>query len=200
MFALKPRTSEQGVDFHRTTPARIYEKDGCHGDRITKAREAVELALKLADSPDPWICELGCGTGDISGHFTDRAKALLVDCNIEALKIVQQRFPLALTNVGPIDSFKPFKATVVVMCEILEHLQDPLSVVEKWLPMSEYAVISHPIDEPADSPLSAGEHQWSFNDFDFQLWFSMGNHELIERETFRMGSYTIALGVGKRKA
>lgn len=82
---------------------------------------------------------------------------------------------------------------------LAEHLEDPTTLVRKWLPKCKAAVISHPLDEPLDSMLAAGDHCWSFSEADLLGWFAIGGYnEIRECATFSMGQYKIGIARGLR--
>lgn len=141
------------------------------------------------------ITELGCGTCDISGSFSFRNDVYAYDCNPEALEIALDRFPL-LKATGPIPEAEP--CDILILCEFLEHIPDPLTLIKAWLPLAGEVVISHPLNGDLVRDLSGGEHQWSYNEEDFKRWFAIGGHEVIHQEIFQMGGYEIIIGRGKR--
>ncbi len=194
MKALQHRDAMSGVVVHQKIEVRVYSESDVQKDRIERSRKMVANCI-----PNPshdFMVELGCGTCDISGPFAVRNIVSAYDCNPEALITAIQRFP-ALAKVGPIpDQSEP--CDILILCEFLEHIPDPLSLVKAWLPLAEQVVISHPLNGDLTGDLSGGEHQWSFNESDFANWFSLGGHKLIEHEVFRMGGYQIILGRGER--
>jgi hypothetical protein len=195
MIAIRERTSKEGVDVHSNL-SRVYEGDGSHGPRIIKAREYV------SNCPGA-IVELGCGTGDICGPFSRERDVRGYDCSAAALCEARGRFPKASFYQSEIDSLRPRAGGVLVMCEFLEHINDPIHVAQAWLPCFEFSVISHPLNEidliRSGIDLSGGEHVWSYDTNDFTNWFAVGNHELVQSEVFQMGSYKIIIGRGVNK-
>lgn len=167
-------------------PPRLYEHDNCQAPRIKKAREYVSRCEPAS------IVEFGCGTGDICGPWGFLVHG--IDANPESLAIARARYPLGNWN----NDSTPHLCDVIVLCEVLEHLEDPAGLVRKWLPRAKNSVISHPLNESLNSPLSGGEHQWSISEKDFDGWFEIGGHELVEKEQFQMGAYTIIIGRGRR--
>ena len=197
MISLRQRTSEQGLEVHRSIPVRVYDEDTDHGPRVWKARDWVYRCRPQT------IIELGCGTGDISGPFSNCACLVLgFDINEKAIEKARERFPSAGYHCMDFASVKPGGCDVLVICEVLEHLPDPLAIAAKWLPGAKYAVISFPLNESElfnnGYDLSAGEHQWSFTAEDLRDFLSAGQHELIESEEYELGSYHCIIARSRR--
>jgi trans-aconitate methyltransferase len=197
MKALKQRDAEAGLEFHREIVPRIYAGDEVQRHRIGRSREMVAWCIGADYSRKRGlrIVELGCGTMDISGPFSKAHTVYGVECNEEAVRIAAERWPDAHLNVV---SLQPESCDVLILCEFLEHIPDPLSLVKAWLPLAEQVVISHPLNGDLKEDLSGGEHQWSFDAADFERWFEIGGHKLIESEVFKMEGYDIILGRGQR--
>lgn len=200
MQSMKPRTSTEGFEFHKNIPVRVYSEDVIQRDRIERARTFVRSAINMGRVPKPVIVELGCGTADISGSFYKEGLVIGIDASESALETAKQRFSSMVTLNEDITKAPANECDVLILCEVLEHLEDPFSLVKKHLPHADYAVISHPLNEALDSNIAAGEHQWSYNEEDFDNWFKLGGHTLIEKQIFQMGLYTMIIGVGKRNA
>lgn len=195
MFALQERSSAAGVEHHKKIPVRVYETDGCQADRIRRSREL------LTKCPGTSIVELGCGTADISGPQSSPPYGKMVigiDVCQPALNEAKRRFPNIITVCSPIPQECSFKGDILVLCETLEHLENPLDLCINWLPWFSNVIISHPLNEPMGCGLSAGEHQWSYDEADFERWFRVGKHTMLEKQIFKMGDYTVILGLGMR--
>ena len=193
MIALQERTIHAGIAHHAAIFPRIYEADVIHLPRIERARKMVKACL-----PVERIVELGSGTCDISGPFSTQSEVRAYDCNRGALAVAVERYP-SLQRTGNIPN-EPEACDLLVLCEVLEHLPYPADLVKAWLPLAANVIISHPLNGDRDSDHSAGEHQWSFDHADFESWFELGGHELIERDCIRIGGcYDIVFGRGKRK-
>lgn len=150
------------------------------------------------------IVELGCGTADISGAFASRGASdghdvRGVDCARAQIDIARIRWPKGDWLLGPVEYFAVQDCDVLILCEFLEHVENPRNLVEQWLPRAANVIISHPLDEPVGSHLSGDDHVWSFSEHDFDEWFRLGGHDVIEKRVFAMGAYTVAMGLGKRK-
>lgn len=200
MFALKQRDATAGVEHHRNLDVRVYEGDWAQGPRIQKARELAGRALGELGNREAHILELCCGTADISGQFSAEHRVTGVDCNQAAIEEANRRFPEGLWRGLAIPADYPEATDLLILCETLEHLEDPKKLVAAWLPLAKHCVISHPLDEPMGCGLSVGDHQWSFDMADFLSWFAVGGHELVEYELFEMGGYKAVIGRGRRLA
>jgi SAM-dependent methyltransferase len=199
MREMKIRSAAEGARYHRDVGPRIYSDCPVQRPRIERSREFVAKALGHL-SPGSRIVELGCGTADITGPFSEKGWIVTgIECNEKSVAIARERFPKMFLYNEEIGSIRIAPADLVVMCEVLEHLADPKAEVRHWLGIANAAVISHPIDEPLDSELSAGEHQWSFSEHDLEEWFELGGMKLKEQLIFPMGSYRIGLAYGVRE-
>jgi len=69
MKLLRERTHEEGMTFHAGIQPRNYYEDGVQQIRVIKSRDA--LSNSLTSGRNNMICELCCGTADISGPFAD---------------------------------------------------------------------------------------------------------------------------------
>lgn len=196
MRQMKARTVLEGIEHHAALGVRVYADCSVQKIRIEKSRHYLKMAL-LELGPGPkTIVELGCGVMDISGPLSTVHEVIGVDCNPSAIAEAQKLYPEAVGSVSAIEDVEPIPCDVVVMCEVLEHLYDPTALVKKWLPSAKACVISHPLDEPLDSGLSAGDHCWSYTEDDLRNWFVLGGHNLCEGEKFQMGSYKIGIARG----
>lgn len=191
MKALRKRTTEHGIAQHTAVVPRIYEIDDVQKERIERSRKLLNNCI--GGRKGLRIVELGCGTLDISGPFSKDQLVYGVECNQEAVQVASERWPEAHLNVLSLDSEV---CDIIVLCEFLEHIENPSELVANWLPKATHCVISHPLDGDLKGDLSAGEHQWSFSREDFVNWFTVGGHSLIESEVFTMGGYEIILGRG----
>jgi 2-polyprenyl-3-methyl-5-hydroxy-6-metoxy-1,4-benzoquinol methylase len=195
MRAMKHRSASEGADFHQEI-CRVYENDSIHGERILKARNYIRKYLPQSTAKA--IVELGCGAGDICGAFQDEALVMGIDVSEKAIETARERFPNGQFSLNRADMMYPMSTGILVLSEFLEHLEEPRELVNRWAKRCEYMLISHPLNEPLDSGLSAGEHQWSFDIGDFHGWFSDNNFQLLEEQEFAMGSYTCVMGIGRK--
>jgi len=136
---------------------------------------------------------LGCGVLDISGPFSDYHEVIGRECHEGCAQDAVKTYPKAIVSVGAIEEVLPFSCDVLVLCEILEHLEDPLKLIARWLPRARAVVISHPLNGDIQHDFSGGDHCWSYNDADHMEWFAVGGHRVIETQRFEMGSYRIIM-------
>lgn len=183
------------LDYHANLFTRIYFDEQRH--RVMKSREYLSMAFDLCEKDRPDIIELGCGALDISGAFSDKTKVTGIECNPQYSEIKEMRYPEVNLIVGDVNQMEGSSCDILVACEILEHLVDPNAVMDKFMPLANYAVVSHPIDEPPYNRET--EHHWSFSENDFLLWFERQSYCLLHKEQFHNGNLTIIIGVGAKK-
>lgn len=150
-------------------------------NRIEVARYLLTKAISQCKEPRI-IYELGCGAGEISGPFSESCKVTGVEIIPAAIKTCKRMWPQMTVISQLVEQLEPADCSALVMCEFLEHIHDPISLVQKWLPHAEYAVIGHPLDEP-DPPFEKG-HCWSYTWEDTKNWLTLGGHELIFAQIF----------------
>lgn len=193
MRRMSLRGQASTVDIHKNCPPPIYEEDRVHLPRILRVRELI------AECPASPVVELGCGTGDNCGPFAKEREVIGYDCSIAGIEQGRRRFPTGSFFEADIEQLQPFVSGVIVMSEVLEHIDDPTGLCAKWLPLAEYSVISHPISEPIDSSLGAGQHLWSIDLCDHTRFFEVGGHEILHTEEMQLGFMRIILSRGRRK-
>jgi len=199
MRQLRQRTAEQGVEHHKQNPVRVYHNDGVQDGRIARARLYLAHTLQGLRPGRRTIVELGCGAMDISGPFSGTHEVIGMDCNQGCVLQAMKDYPNAVVSWTPLEGIVPFPCDVLVLCEVLEHLTDPIELVKKWLPHARACVISHPIEGDLQNDLSGGDHCWSYSQADLHQWFVHGGHLLMDDEIFPMGSYRIGIARGFRK-
>jgi SAM-dependent methyltransferase len=204
VIALKQRTAEEGVIHHAADPVRVYTEDSLQCERIRRSVEMAQTAIgSLRTELCPSFCyveEIGCGTGDISGQLAWACGVFGYDCNDKSIEVAKRRFPLGKWAYCDINSLCPPREKLkdlLILCEVLEHIPDPESLVKLWLPHFRTVVISHPIDGDLKGDLSGGDHCWSYTIDDFYNWFKIGGHEVQSSLMFPLGGYNIALGWGR---
>jgi trans-aconitate methyltransferase len=164
--------------------------------RIAVARGLVWRILDECPMPAT-IWELGCGSADISGAFSNTHEVRGVDVVPVAQEIIRERWPNMNFRLARVEDVEPQDSDILVLTEVLEHLTDPLRVVTDWMPRAAWSVIGHPLvghaadDEPG--------HRWAYDHADFINWFTVGGHQLLEAFQFSMGPYpNMVIGVGHR--
>jgi 2-polyprenyl-3-methyl-5-hydroxy-6-metoxy-1,4-benzoquinol methylase len=207
MKRMVERTAQQGVVHHIQNPVRVYGEDDIQKDRIHRTIQMARKAMAgIRTNGTKKLFEVGCGTADISGalsylHGPYSWMCYGIDCHqgalLEAMMRYNPRFftPIfaAISPIGP----GPL-VEMVILSEVLEHLEQPQEVAKSWLRRSHGSVISHPLDEPVPSSLSGGDHTFSFTEDDHRNFFASGGHSIDESETFEMGAYKIILSRGHR--
>ncbi len=165
-------------------------------ERVRKARELIDKILEVRGGERSHILELGCSAGDISGHFSEAHEVIGVDVVPGAVRAARERYPSMIVLEQEIEQYDDADTDIVVLCEILEHVADPLALAQTWLPRAEYAVIGHPLVGGGTDPEHG--HVWAYDDADYLAWFAMGGHELQEAWRFEMAGYQMVIGWSKR--
>jgi hypothetical protein len=164
--------------------------------RIAVARGLVWRCLDAVEFPGT-IWELGCGSADISGPFSNGHEVHGVDVVPVAQTICAERWPDLDFILSKVEDVEPRDSDVLILTEVLEHLTDPLKVAADWMPRARWSVIGHPLvgDASDDEP----GHRWAYQLSDFYNWFSANGHRLEEAFHFNMGPYPdMVIGVGRR--
>lgn len=188
------------------------EFDAGQPGRIDLARMFVEKMLVKDLTARPIrIVELGCGAGDISGPYsgekvystprgtidTGGIEVVGVDFVPVAKETCARRFPEMKFILAPVEDVEPIDSDLLIMCEFLEHVADPLTITRQWMAKSRFALIGHPLNEP-DPPFEHG-HCWSYSFDDWHNWFRHNNYNIWERVLFPMGFYEMVLGHGSKQ-
>lgn len=204
MKALATRTVQEGIAHHLKNPVRVYSEDSLQKLRIEKTRDFARCALQEVyhfGTPNRTIVEVGCGTADISGYLANyQWHTYGIDCHGQSLLEANLRYAPYFTGfhmaIAPIGD-GPL-VDLVILSEVLEHLNEPEAVASSWLKRAHRSVISHPLEELEGSTLSGGDHVWSFNQADHERFFTIGGHAIDGTEVFEMGAYRIILSRGHR--
>jgi hypothetical protein len=164
--------------------------------RVDKARMFVQSALNSLPG-DAVIVEPGCSAGDISGWFslTRKASVLGIDVVPAAVQLARERYPAMRVIEGIADEMEPIPCDVLVLCEFLEHISDPVRFVKAWLPLARFAVIGHPLNDPGN--VEPG-HVWSYTLQDYMRWYEIGGHRPLETHLFSGPFPEMVMGIGMR--
>lgn len=204
MIRLHEKTPEEILAKHLLCPWCDYAADAYHGPRIQAARNLItksllELQGNVTAHPRRRIIELGCNSADISGFFSWGHEVHGYEVAAAAIEKAAHRYPWL--NIHAADFLKepPGECDILVLCEILEHLADPLDLVRQWMPKAKYCVLSSPLLGDRGNDVSGGEHAWSFSEPDFEEFFSEGGHEVLDSAIIPAGQYRIYLARSRRK-
>lgn len=161
--------------------------------RVEKAREMVAALLPPAPAT---IVELGCSAGDICGFFSAEHNVMGVEPVPGAAHEAEKRWPSLFVNHSWVEDVEPVETDVLILCEFLEHIPDPIDVVERWGTKAKAMVIGHPLyDRPGIEP----GHLWSYEDDDYANWYRIAGMTMGEAFTFSMGPFPkMIIGSGKR--
>lgn len=180
--------------------------------RVELARFLIDKILKKDLTHRPLrLVELGCGAGDITGPYSGFEHAYQSPAGYPAPGIevhgwdvtpmAQQecarRWPFMNFHLQAVEAAEPMPCDILVMCEFLEHVDDPVKIVQDWMPLAKWSIIGHPLDEPIP-PYEPG-HIWSYSMADWKGWFDFGGHHIWERFNFPMGPYEMVMGHGSNK-
>lgn len=163
--------------------------------RVWYCHQMIESVIKENQGRRLNIIELGCSAGDISGFFAEDHDCFGYDVVPEAVRLSKKRYPAFNVEVAAAEDVVPRECDVLVLCEFLEHVEDPINLVTSWLPLAKNVVIGHPLVCDGWDPEEG--HLWAYCDEDFKNWFPLGGHELAASMEFSMG-YRMALGYGRR--
>lgn len=193
------RSASMVTDFyklHKELRFAEFDKDEFIRVRIQKCREYVEKCVKVCGAL-PNITDLGCGCGEICGPFHECGKAsvLGIDCNTNALLHAAKKYGIHTLN-SDLSLCKPGDGDVLVMCDVLEHVEFPSLIAFAWLPLYRYCVISHPLNESHQNR----EHKWIFSEEDFENWFYASGFRILEKEKFVVPGINVEtiIGIGRR--
>lgn len=164
-------------------------------DRVHKAREIISTIVALSPGKAMRIIEPGCSAGDISGYFSADHDVLGFDVVPAAIAATRERYPLMNVKECIAEDQEPQECDILVMCEFLEHIDDPTAFVKAWMPLANYVVIGHPLVRDGHDP-EVG-HVWAYYPDDFMSWFTLGGHRITQAWTFSMG-YEMIIGWGER--
>ena len=163
-------------------------------ERVGKARELVAACLGVA-STRATIIELGCSAGDIIGAFAYGHTCIGIDVTPGACAAARSRYPALRVIEASVEDVDPQECDVLILCEFLEHIVDPIGLVKAWMPLAKTVVIGHPLVGGGEDPEHG--HLWAYEPTDFDAWFPMGGHVMDEAYSFDMG-YQMVIGRGHR--
>lgn len=169
-------------------------------DRVQKAREIISTIgseMLARYRSHAVIVEPGCSTGDISGWFSQYGhEATGIDVTPGAAARAREKWPRMMVLEADAEEMDPIPCDILVMCEFLEHIKDPIRFVSRWGAVAHYIVVGHPLVGDGHDPEEG--HVWAYQPWDFDAWFKMSGHALRQAWTFEMAGYTMAIGWGSR--
>jgi hypothetical protein len=163
--------------------------------RVNKAREIISTIMSRSSGKRMKIIEPGCSAGDISGFFSEDHDVLGYDVVPAAVAATRERYPKMEVIECIAEDQEPQSCDILVLCEFLEHIDDPVALVKTWMPLAQYVVIGHPLVEDGWDPEEG--HIWAYYPSDYDAWWPMGGHRMVESWTFPMG-YNMIIGWGER--
>ncbi|MCY3024030.1 MAG: methyltransferase domain-containing protein [Planctomycetota bacterium] len=124
-----------------------------------RGRIILQLVHKLVPpGPDQLVLEVGCGTGGALSMFAEEYRCCGVDPSEVAIAHARRRFPNVEFRLGraPEDVMDLWaRVRVVLLLDVLEHLEDDAAFLEKLVPPmagGTYLVITVPADMRLWSP------------------------------------------------
>jgi 2-polyprenyl-3-methyl-5-hydroxy-6-metoxy-1,4-benzoquinol methylase len=164
--------------------------------RLWYCHQYIKNIIKERPGERLTIVELGCSAGDIAGVFAEDHDCYGYDVVPEAVRLAAERYPALHVKHAAAEDVPARECDILILCEFLEHIADPIGLVQAWMPLAKSVVIGHPLVGDGYDP-EVG-HLWAYNDDDFENWFALGDHELVERFEFPMG-YRMVLGRGRHR-
>jgi len=193
MQRMRDRSDEEQLAIHvENNLAPVWEVD--HRPRIDRVRRYIDAAIASFDRPVT-IIDLGVGSGDTSGRYSDTHRVIGIDLTDDSRRVCADRFPRMEHILSPIETAPVEDCDILVACEVLEHLASPVQAYRRFADRSTAVVIGHPLDEP--DPSSELFHLWRYGMDDFQAWFA--DHPIVDYDVFAMGGFPqMIVGWGKR--
>lgn len=162
--------------------------------RVEKARWFIEKVIPHVGHPAT-IIELGCSAGDISGWFSASNTVHGVDIVPAAAALAKTRYPAMTVTEGSAEAIEPQACDILILTEFLEHIDDPIGLVQRWLPLAKYALIGHPLNDPGT--VEPG-HIWSYTLDDYLAWCALGRHHPVETHLFSGPFPEMVMGLTER--
>jgi hypothetical protein len=164
--------------------------------RIQKARAFIDTIVPHF-APPAEIIELGCSAGDIAGWYSATHNAWGIDVSPAAVAQTRLRYPRMEVVEGVAETLEPRPCDILILCEFLEHIADPITLVKQWLPLAKCALIGHPLN---DSGGIEPGHMWSYTQDDYMQWLKLGGHVPIETHLFSGPFPEMIMGISQRAA
>jgi len=188
----------------KESPVRHYATDRVQAPRIEMVRQAIGTLLKgiqpaaQIQHSRRKIIELGASGGDISGFFSWGHNVVMYEVSPSCTHEIGKSWHWAEVVPEDVNTTAVTPCDILVMCEILEHVADPVALAARWMPEAKYCVLSSPLGGDVEKDYSDGEHVHSFDEKDFESFVREGKHTILTKTDLRMGVYTIRMLVTKR--
>lgn len=193
MKRLTTWTADEIVAYHQRAGVVVFADS--QSNRIALAHRMIERVLANY-KVGALIWEPGCGAGDVSGPYAVLHTVIGVEMVPDAARLARERYPNMTVLESRAEDIRADPFDLLVMTEFLEHLDDPISFMDRWMPMTKHVVIGHPLNDPGGFE---DGHAWSYDLGDFKDWFEKYGFTLMEYETFSMGSFPeMVMGWGYR--
>jgi SAM-dependent methyltransferase len=190
---LSGATAEDLIDYNLRDDGHAFSIfEETQPERVHRARRMIASLGMIR----PKIVELGCSTGDISGFFAHGCDVTGIDVTPGAVEVARIKWPGMTVIEANADDVDPFECDIIVLCEFLEHIVDPVELVKAWLPLARFSVIGHPVVGMGPDPEPG--HVWAYDLDDYLAWYRYGGHVQLPYEMFPMGPYSMVMGTGMR--
>jgi 2-polyprenyl-3-methyl-5-hydroxy-6-metoxy-1,4-benzoquinol methylase len=114
----------EGMDFAENTFRPLHEA-------LILSREVREIR-KLLKVPNPTLLDIGCGTGWTTAYWMRQGFAVTgVEPSISRIELATERFGFKIIRAYIEDLDVNNKYDVIVLRHVIEHLEDPLSMLKK---------------------------------------------------------------------
>ena len=172
-------------EFYKDREVVNHLEDPLHKERL----ERLLFHLKLVHSDGDTICDLGAGCGAFLSFLPDKARLSGYDlqpANITYAK-VHYGINLKLKDITKIDL--PYE-DIMVLGEVLEHLEDPKALLAKLKGKCQFVIASVPANETLDSFYPY--HLWIWTENDFALMFEELGYKIAMFEKKGISQFLIA--------
>lgn len=132
MSKYRQRGAYHYTEFNANTPYRHHVED-----------LVIQVSARLK-KPMPKIIEIGAGEGLILSRFQIHAGFMCKGCDTDPVAVDLARYKKNDVKLGSIELFEGEQADAVLLCDVLEHVQEPLEIMEKAVKIAPMVVIACP--------------------------------------------------------
>ena len=146
----------ESVAAKMTAKGRTWKELQYDAHPINRAREAKlwQWCLREKQRGARRVLEVGCAQGDFTAKLVERFDDVwAIDFCRPFAKQTKQRVPQATVRSVNVETWHPLvEWDLIVASEVLEHLKDPVRVLEKWVPWASRLIVTMPICEKEPNP------------------------------------------------
>ncbi|HEY1960868.1 MAG TPA: class I SAM-dependent methyltransferase [Rhizomicrobium sp.] len=213
--------SEQAGKRHKGPPSAVAERDfvplafgrnvnhafrGSHAVALVETAFALIAATKGQSYPTIRWMDIGCGRGEIANGVNPTQYASvkweIVGCDFQEgrIEVANRRRSKGRTFIVG-DAFdvlrdcgeRAISFDLVTMFEFLEHLEDPLKLLDELRAFNpEFVLAGSPLEQTFRSPRNAQPdrvHLWSFSRKAWERMFALAGFDVVFSSEARVGSY-----------